>query len=285
MRWICDLSPCPKLVKTDIILSLHHHLNIIFKMIKFILLALLCFSLNEEIFGRYQEDNVGSDGYRLEARFDDEVCCEDKKPKKNESPEVVTVCLDSKNSKKIADAVLNVLHNADNSYEAIKALRIPEFMVSKITYQEWAENIGNLKYNFVGFAKLQTLVNKYVLCKKVCKVFFYLRDSLRQFAARADLDEEIDEVDGKPFIAVSGNLVVLGDVRKDIELAFNTLAPSGMPFKGVKFSAETCIFDCNLLDTNGWAGKEIIIDCDNVIVPKTVSFLVNGDAGKFSDHF
>jgi hypothetical protein len=279
MSRICDLSPFPKLVKTDIILSLHHHLNTIFKMIKFILLALLCFTLSDQISAKFQEDKVGHDGYRLEAKFDDETCCKDTK-KKDASPEVVQVCLDSKNSKKIADAVIAVIQKASmigQSYEVVKALRIPEFMVSKITYQEWAENIEHITYNFEGFSKLQQLVTKYVLCKKVCKVFFHLRDALRQHAATADLDE-VPLTDTTSEIAVTGDLIVLGDIRKDIEHAF-LAPPAGKTYTQVRFSCDTLIIDANLLDTNGWAGINIVIDCDNVIVPKRSAWYVDGNAG------
>jgi hypothetical protein len=247
-------------------------------MIKFILLALLCFSFSDEIFGKFQEDKVGIDGYRLEAVFDDDGCCKDKNAK-NASPEEPTICLNSKNSKKISDAVLNVLHKADSSYESIIALRIPEFMVSKITYQEWAENIQRLKLNFEGFAKLQKLVAKYVLCKKVCKVFFFLRESLREHAS---LNIKLDEYEeDNNIIVVHGDLIVLSDVRKDIELNFQ----KDPKYTGVRFSAESMIIDGNLLDNNGWAGKSIVIDVDNVIVPKKVSWSVEGSPGSYSNLF
>lgn len=247
-------------------------------MIKFTLFALLCLSLSEEIFGKFQEDKVGSDGYRLELNLDDSRCCKDVK-NKEDSEENQIFCLDSKNSKQISDAAIVVLKQAElagNVYEAVKALRIADFMVSKITYQEWAENIQYGKYNFEGFSKLQKLVSKFVLCKKVCKVFFFLRDELREHAAQADFEEYTDEYDQQLYMEYSGEFIILGDIRRDIEINF---ARTDVTYAGVRFSAGTMIIDSNLLDSNGWAGKNIIIDVDNVIVPKKFVWSVEGNEG------
>jgi hypothetical protein len=242
-------------------------------MIKFILLALLCLSLSEEIFAKVREDRIGNDGYRLELDFDDARCCKDKK-KKNESPEKEVICLDAQNSKIIADAVLEVLEKAHHSYESIKALRIPEFMVGRITYQEWAENIELGLGNFEGFSNLQRLVKKFVLCKKVCKVFFFLRQALREKAANAQVFEEL--INEEYFLKVVGDLIIVGDVRKEIEANF---AASDVPIRGVIFESQVMIIDSSLLDTKGWAGMDITIDVDSVIVPRTFSWMVDGDPG------
>lgn len=246
-------------------------------MIKFTLLALLCFSFSDEILGGFNEDLVGSDGYNLEIRYDDGVCCEDKNAP-DASPEVEIACLNSKNSRLISDATLEVLYRADHSYEAIMALRIPEFMISRITYQEWADNILYGNHNFAGFNKLKQLVSKYVLCKKVCKVFFFLRESLREHAARADFDNVYKPNLGR-FLHVSGDLIILGDVRKDIEMNFLDEKDKPNPFVGVIFECETLIIDSNLIDSKGWAGKLINIDAENVIVPKNYAWFVLGNEG------
>lgn len=261
-------------------------------MIKFTLLALLCFSLGNEILARFEEDKVGSDGYRLEVSYNDGNCCKDLKDP-NESPEDEPVCLNSKNSQLISDQTLVVLKRAESSYDSIKALRIPEFMIGAITYQEWADNILFGNYNFDGFAKLKQLVSKYVLCKKVCKVFFFLRQALREHTATAEFDNtyetvfvtETESYDLR-FLKVSGDLIVLGDVRKDIELNFQVANDDGEPFAGVVFEAETMIIDSHLLENKGWAGKFIRIDVNNVIVPRNYGFYVGGNPGewKFKIH-
>ena len=250
-------------------------------MIKFVLLALLSFSLNDEIFGRFEEDKVGSDGYHLELKFDDGVCCKDKKAE-DASPENEPICLNTKNSQLIADQTLIVLKRADTSYEALKALKIPEFMISKITYQEWAANIEYGNYNFEGFSKLKDLVTKFVLCKKVCKVFFFLRESLRVHAAETNFDDHIEDFGDyqEKYIKISGDLVILGDVRKALELNMAANEADGQPYSGVLFEAETMIIDSNLLDNKGWAGKNILLDVENVIVPKSYSWFVDGNEGQ-----
>lgn len=247
-------------------------MNIIFKMIKFTLLALLCLGLAN---GLYQEDKVGEDGYHLEVNFNDGDCCKDMKDP-DASLEDEPVCLNSKNSKLIADQTLVVLKANDQSYAAIKALKIPEFMVGKITYQEWSDNIVFNDYNLDGYTKLKKLVTKYVLCKKVCKVFFYLRDSIRQYGAQADIDNA-EEPEGR-FLNIAGELIILSDVKKDAELNFAAALEAGEePFVGINFEAETLIIDAYLLENKGWAGKLIRIDARNVIVPKTVGWYVGGD--------
>lgn len=258
-------------------------MNIIFKMIKFVLLALLSFSLNDEIFGRFEEDKVGSDGYHLELKFDDGVCCKDKKAE-DASPENEPICLNSKNSQLIADQTLIVLKRADTSYEALKALKIPEFMISKITYQEWAANIEYGNYNLEGFSKLKELVTKFVLCKKVCKVFFFLRESLREHAAVTNVEDIIEDFGDyqEKYIKISGDLIILGDVRKAIELTMAAAEADGQPYVGVLFESETMIIDSNLLDNKGWAGKNILLDVENVIVPKSYSWYVDGNEGQLN---
>jgi hypothetical protein len=247
-------------------------------MIKFTLLALLCFSLGDGILGKFHEDKVGSDGYHLEISYNDGTCCKDTKDPEA-SPEEEPVCLNSKNSKLIADQVLVVLKRAEQSYESIKALRIPEFMIGRITYQEWADNVIFGNYQLDGFAKLKQLVSKYVLCKKVCKVFFFLREEIRNHAAtNVDFEDESDPNFGR-FLKVSGDLVVLSDVRKDIEIQFQAAEDDGAPFQGILFEAETMIIDSNLLENKGWAGKLVRLDAASVIVPKNYGWYVAGNPG------
>lgn len=279
MSRICDSSPYPKLVKTDITLSLHHHLNIIFKMIKFISLALLCFSLSGEINAKFYEDKIGKDGYNLVVRFDDADCCNDLK--KNPEPvKPKPICLDNKNSKAIADAINNVIHDADElTYQVLKDLRIAEFMSSRITYHEWSENIKYGQFNYVGFSQLQKLVSKFVLCKKVCKVFFFLREAIRKFAAVVEIGKEPEVIDGKNYLRVDGgDLIVLGDVRKDVELKFQA-KNKGVNYDGVVFRADSIIIDTNLLSKD-WEGKNILVEVDNVIVTKNHIWNVAGKPRK-----
>lgn len=217
-------------------------------MIKFIILSLLSIALFGPVHSKITESNLGEDGYSLVIDIDDNRPCEDK-------------CLATKNSKKISNAILHVLHAANNSYNVLADLRVIEFIYGIIDYKEFADNIKQNNFNYVGYTKLQNLVNRYRVCKKVCKVYSQLRKALKANAGSAPIYEN-DNPDGTKNIEVDGTLCILADLYRNLE-AFLAQDPT---YGGVNFNCQIFIADVNL-EQGVWAGVNITVASNVTIVP------------------
>lgn len=233
-------------------------------MIKFILIVVLCVALTERASAKIEEKIIGKDGYRLSLDTDDDRCCED-------------TCLATANSKKISDAILYTIHaNEDIIFEVLRELKILDFLYGFIQYQEFADWIVANDYNYIGYERLQSLVKRYKVCKKVCKVYYQLRKAIKGHAAEAQLYEIVNE-DGSKTIEVSGNLIVLSDVLSDLEGYFR----NDHDYTTVEFTCRTFIADIDFRQEY-WSGRNIIVKSTVFIVPVDVVFDTSARLGKKS---
>lgn len=231
-------------------------------MIQFVTVFVFCLALNEQAHGKITEEFIGEDGYKFNLNFDDCDSCEDK-------------CLSSENSKKISDAVLDVIHSNEDVYSVLKELKIILFMYDGITYEEFADNIKENDFEYAKYKKLQKLVKKYKVCQKICKVYFHLRQALREHAADANVEaKELD--DGMKVVVVTGNLVVLDDVRDGIENLF-TEDPEIVE---IRIRAKTFIVDSSLRKTS-WHGKTLKVHTTNFHVATEVIWDVTANLGEY----
>lgn len=187
---------------------------------------------------------------------------------------VEDTCLGVKNSKKISRSTLNVIHkNPDYTFAVLKDLKIIDFMYSCIKYHDFAENIQNNDFGYVGYPRLKKLVSKYTVCQKVCKVYATLRKALRTHAANAEVYTELDEA-GNNVVKVNGDLIILNDVLESIKNLF----AEDSTLTGVEFIANTFIADANMLGED-WAGKSIAIYAVDFILVDNFMFDVSAGSG------
>lgn len=218
-------------------------------MIKLIIYTVLCIALSGPVLSKISEKRIGDDGYHLIVDLDDNRPCEDK-------------CLATKNSKKISDAILHVLHKAKNSYDVLADLMIIEFIYDQIDYKEWAENIKNNDFEYEGYEKLQNLVKRYKVCQKVCKVYSQLRKALRQHAGAAKMYEN-DSPDGSKDIEIVGDLCILEDFIDDLERFIS----QDRAFQRIVFHCPIFIADTNLKQEK-WTGMDVQVNADLTVVPR-----------------
>jgi hypothetical protein len=238
-------------------------------MIKLILIVFLSLALSESVYAK--KDNAeelsefdpdcqiaGSVKVKLSINVPPGACgC----PSEEESTDL---CLGLENSKKISDAVLNVLEANGHSWEVISSLQIHKFM-SGGDY-----NIKNSDFEFEGFSDLKDLVSTYRICKKECKVYFTLRKSLRENSADAKI-EVVENGDLKE-LNVEGDLVILSDAIKEIQEQL----VKDIAFTKVNIKATTFFADA-LLPSSIWHGKALRIEAKNFLVAsKTVAWDVTG---------
>lgn len=230
-------------------------------MIKFILIAVLCVALAERASAKIVEKRVGKDGYKFVLDTDDDRCCED-------------TCLATENSKKISNAIINIIHsNEDIIHEVLRELRILDFLYEFISYQDFADWITNNDYSYIGYERLQQMVKRYKICKKVCKVYHQLRKAIEEQAAEVQMFEIVNE-DGTKTLQVVGNLVVLGDILVDLENYFI----NDHDYTKVEFVCKTFIADVNF-DQDNWSGKNIVVTSDVFIVPVDIVFDTSARVG------
>jgi hypothetical protein len=243
-------------------------------MIKLILIVFLSLALSESVYAK--KDNAeelsefdpncqiaGSVKVKLSINVPPGACgC----PSEEESTDL---CLGLENSKKISDAVLNVLAANGNSWDVISSLQIHKFM-SGMDYTDFANNIKSNDFEFEGFSELKDLVTTYRICKKECKVYFTLRKSLRENSADAET-KVFEEGDLKELI-VDGDLIILSDIIKEIQEQI----VKDIAFTKVTMKAKTFIADA-LLPGSIWHGKTLRIEATNFLVAsKTVAWDVTG---------
>lgn len=185
-------------------------------------------------------------------------------------------CLGVKNSKKISRAILNVLaRNEEYSFDVLTNLQIIEFTYGIIDYQTFADNIKNNDFDYVGYPRLKKFVNKYEVCKSVCKVYAVLRKALRENAATASVELNTDD-NGNLNVNVVGDLIILNDATEQI-LGYLNSEPSVMT---VNFISKIFIVDTNILG-GPFAGKNINVDTVDFLVPTDVTWDISGPQGKF----
>lgn len=233
-----------------------HHLSSISKMIKLILIFVLCVAVH----AKFEENFIKKDGYYFNLDLDDDRCCEDK-------------CLATKNSKKISNAVLYVIHANKFSYEVLTNLRIIDFLYDLIKYQEFADHIKNSYYDYIGFNKLQILVNRYRVCGKVCKVYYQFRKAVIKHAADSSLEEIIKD-DGTKAIKVTGELVILNDILSDLEYYMK----NDPGYVELQIEATTFVADTDLEQAR-WHGKSVVVRAETVMVPISLIWDVSASLG------
>lgn len=217
-------------------------------MIKLIINSFLCFALIGPAVSKISESKIGADGWHLVIDLDDNRACEDK-------------CLATNNSKKISNAFLNVLQQANHSYDALADLLFVEFVYGLADYNQWAQNIKQNDFEYEGYEKLQNLVNRYKVCQKVCKVYSQLRKALKKHAGDARMYEN-DNVDGSKEIEVNGEICILADMQDNLERFIS----QDRAYQKVSFNCQVFIADVNL-NQAAWAGIDIDVKAEVTIVP------------------
>jgi hypothetical protein len=229
-------------------------------MIKLLFLAVLCIALYEPVQSKVKEERSKTN-YKLSIDFDDNKCCEN-------------TCLGTRNSKKISNAVLALIHANGQSYAVLKELKILDLMYDHINYQKWSAWIKGGDYGYPGFKKLQRLVNRYKVCKNVCKVFFQLRKAIRDHAGDdATYQLGITENRNKIVKATSG-LIVLADIRDALEI----LLSENPRIVEIQFEGTTFVADATLR-RKYWGGKRISVKAQTVVIPKNIIWDVRGNNG------
>ena len=231
-------------------------------MIKLTIISLLCIALSGPVLSKISEKKIGEDGWHFIVDIDDNRSCEDK-------------CLATKNSKKISDATLYVLHAAKNSYNVLEDLLIIDFMYGQIDYKEWASNIKSNDFDYEGYEKLQNLVKRYRVCKKVCKVYSQFRKALKDKAGDVKMYEN-DNADGTKDIEVNGDMCVLADMKDDLERFIS----QDRSFNLITFNCPVCIADTDL-DKGVWSGMNIKVNSKVFIAPVDSVWDVTAGIGKF----
>lgn len=228
-------------------------------MYKLIIFSVLLFVLSAE--GKYYEKRRGEDGYKFQLDLDDSRCCKDH-------------CLDTKNSKKISQAVVDMVIANNYSIQLLKDLMIPEFMTSNIVYDQFSDNIKDSDYYFYeGFEHLQQLVARYRVCDNVCKVYAELRKNIRENAANAET-YIAPKGDGTSKLMISGNFVILDDILPDLEVYFTEYNISELYLEANAF-----VINDNLLNPS-WHGKTVEIVSYYIYVSQEVSWDVSAATGK-----
>jgi hypothetical protein len=230
-------------------------------MIKLLFFAVLCVALYEPVQSKVKEE-VSKGGYRLLIDIDSSRCCTD-------------VCLGSRNSKKISNAVLAIIHSNGQPYKVFKDLNLLDLLYGSLTYPKWAEHIKSIRSDLKGFKRLQRYVNRYKVCKKVCKVLFKLRKAIRNHAADDAVFEQGFTADGYKIVRITSQLIVLSDVVDEI----NTLLDENPTIVEFQFSADTFIADVSL-KRKIWHGKIVGVNTKTVVIPRNIIWDVRGLNGK-----
>lgn len=250
-----------------------------FKLI--VIIAVLCLAFDEQVRGESSEascDDECNGGATIQFSIDvagGANCDEDDAAPEEEIVEEDT-CLGSKNSKRISKALLKVLHGNGDLYQVLLDLKIIDFMYDLLSYQEFADHIKESDLDYEGFARLKKLVTKFKVCKKVCKVYFQLRKTLRDHAANAQLNENANDNE-QTVITVTGDLILYDDVREELE----NYIKDRQNVVAVNFEATTFILDSSMRQSV-WHGKHVNFKAENFIVPREVMINVAGLRGESS---
>lgn len=181
------------------------------------------------------------------------------------------LCLGSENSLKISKNLLKLLvNNSDKTFEILTNLRIIDFMYANIGYNDFSANIKNNDYSYTGYEKLKSLVKKYRVCKKVCKVYSQLRQALLQNAAYASIVQDSGTV------TVNGDFTIVSQIRQKIEELIN----GGTPVTNVNFVADTFIADDNLM-SSVWGGVIVNVKATNFIIPRDLLWDASAKTGLY----
>lgn len=202
-----------------------------------------------------------STGGKFILDLDDTRCCK-------------TKCLDSKNSKKITDALLEVLDKSNNSLQCLQDLLVIDYMYMLVTYQQWADNIKERDLPYEGFYKLQKYVYEFELCKKECKVFYELRKALvDRTAALVSVDQIVKDDGSLVCFMVSSTLLVLSVFSDRLKACCRDGNVSGFEIHG-----QTLIID-DYIYREDFHGLNALFDAVTLIVPYDSKCDVRGLTG------
>lgn len=193
--------------------------------------------------------------------LDDTRCCK-------------TKCLDSKNSKKITEALLNVLDNSNNSLQSLRDLKVIDYIYSFVTYQDFAANIKENDFAYEGFFKLQKYVYEFELCKKECKVFYELRKALLDRTANEVTVDQMPNDDGSSTCVVnSPTFLCLSAVLDRVK---ECIKEEGV--KGFEIHSQTLVID-TYMHVSDFHGMNALFDADTMIVPYDTTCDFRGQTG------
>lgn len=223
---------------------------------KLLLFAVLCVA-----FASSAQEAPKDDKFILD--LDDTRCCK-------------TKCLNSENSRKIIDALLDVLDKCHNSLQCLLDLGVINYMYSFSLYQNFSANIKDHDYSYEGFFKLQKYVYEFELCKKECKVFYELRKALIDRTAAYVSVDQIENDDG------SVDCVVQGDTMIVLSVFIDRLKSciSDDIVSGFQIISQTLIIDDDM-DNVDFHGMNAHFEADTIFVPYDTTCDFRGLTGLF----
>jgi hypothetical protein len=219
---------------------------------KLIIFAILivCLALNEPIHGKKvrREKIKDCSSVRTAIKLNIDVV----EPKDCYSEDL---CLGKENSQEITDALLHVLNsNEEQIIEALQDLLIIEFMYADISYEEWASNIRENKFDYEGYKELRKLVTKYQVCKKICHVWFMLRKTLRDNVNKAVIRVEGDTM------YVEGDTIIISEAHED----YAKILEDNPNIKNIVITAKFLIADEDIRAP----GINIDVNCKVFVIPR-----------------
>lgn len=225
---------------------------------KLLLFAVLCVAFASSAQGKPKDGKFILD-------LDDTRCCK-------------TKCLNSQNSKKIIDALLDLLEKCHNSLQCLLDLMVFDYMYSYILYQNFSANIRDHDFPYDGFWKLQKYVYEFELCKKECKVFYELRKALIDRTAAYVSVNKVQDANGTVTCRVdssSGTMLVLS-----VFLDRLTSCCSDDDVSGFVINTETLVMD-DYMDNADFHGKDATFIANNIFVPYDTICNFTGSKGLF----
>lgn len=231
-------------------------------MIKLLLIVVLAFALQEPVSGKVDEQFLGNDGYYFLWDYDSEKLCN-------------AVCLDINNSRKVARALLYLLHANEDLPNLVTDIRLVDFMYRFITYNDFAEHIKANDFSYEGYARLKVLVSKFRVCGDKPKVLKQFRMGLASDAADTIQFYGDTQEDGTTVVSVYGNFILLSEIIGDLENL--VVDPS---IRSVQFHANVMIADANM-EQSIWHGQAVDVTANLLASPYQVSWDVSHFFGEY----
>lgn len=226
---------------------------------KLIVFAVLCVAFASLCLGKPKKE------LEFVLDLDDTRCCK-------------TKCLNAKNSKKITEALLDVLDNCSNSLQCLRDLLVIDYMFSFVTYVNFADNIKEHDFGYGGFFKLQQYVYEFQLCKKECKVFYELKQALIKRTAAGVTVDKIENADGSLTCVIeSPSLLVFSVVEPRLLACIQSGGVSGF-----EINSQTLVID-DYMNIEDYHGLKAVFDADTLIVPYDTKSDFRGLTGTFSN--
>lgn len=223
---------------------------------KLLVFAVLCVAFASLSQGKSKE--------KFELDLDDTRCCK-------------TKCLNSKNSKKIIEALLQVLDNSHNSLQSLRDLLVIDYMFSFVTYQTFAKNIKEHDFpQYEGFFTLQKYVYEFQLCKKECKVFSELKKALVERTAAGVTVDKIENEDGSLTCVIESLSCLIYSV---VASRLLECIKSG-DVSGFEIHSQTLVID-DYMNRDDFHGLNALFDADTLIIPYDTKSDFRGLTGTF----